>query len=122
MCRDGLYSHVKKVQYVVISGYDTIYEMGDKEYVAGDEKFTIYTNDFTQCLGVYDDVNEAYGRAFLYLESIASDLGEDYYISQMCNTEDTGCKFVIINPNGSNDDTLNWAWVLFNNIEYKEEV
>lgn len=121
MCRDGLYMGVKKVQYVVIAGYDTLYQIDWKYNESG--KRPCYENNFTQCLGVYDNVNEAYGRAYLYLESIAHDYGEGYMISQMGNTEDTGCRFVIVPPPEKRNDQLilDWVWVLFNTLEVEED-
>lgn len=109
MICDGGYigKDTNKIQYVVISGYDTVYEMDGRK---------LLVNNFAQCLGVYDNHETAYGKAYLYLNELAHDDAEnEYTISPLIGTEDTGCKMILSREGDS--QTIDWAWILYNDTK-----
>ena len=76
-----------ELTYVVIGGYDTIWRDVETEYGKQD----IYENVFQIPLGVFTNMDEAYGKGFLYL-------------SGMINGEDNKKGLTITHPERIDDD------------------
>ena len=89
-----------KTQYVVISGYEE--------------------NKGVICIGIYDDIQKAYGRGYLYLmdKIWASNKEISWSISPRFNIDDVGYKFWIVKPENEEDDpSFEWIHIL----EVKQE-
>lgn len=91
------------MKYVVITGY---------KYKNGDE--------FTECIGVFDNCKKAYGEALLYLNDEITNGGfseeDKVFISPLYSMEsDTGYFMNIV---GGNPDMEEYAQILF----YDDEV
>lgn len=89
---------VKEAKYIVIYGY---YDKETKR------------NEFISALGTYDNAEEAYGAAFIYLNDlIANEYRNKDTISPLFPLEgETGYGMEIIN--GDENSAIDYAYILF---------
>lgn len=94
----------KKITYVVVAGYFT--------ELAGEK-----ISELIQAIGVFQNAEQAYGKAFLYLTEMADGYGDEKYrITPPFLLEgDTGYGIYLEDKNGN---PLDYAYILFH---YKKE-
>lgn len=114
---DGRFEGTENMEllYVVIGGYDTIWR--DVETKSG--KRDIYETDFQIPLGIFTNMNEAYGKGFLYLSEMINgeDNKEDLTITRPTRmSDDQGMIFGI---KGESNDIYTWVQILWRYEEKK---
>ena len=88
-----------KAKYIVVYGWEDI---KTKE------------NEFITVLGAYDNAEEAYGAAFMYLNNLIVDESRNGAISPLfCLEGETGYGMRIVNGDDKSN-TIDYAYVLFN--------
>ena len=109
---DGRFEGIEQsVEYVVIGGWDAIL----KDVETGYGKRDIYETNFMIPLGTYTNMNEAYGKALLYLNGLICDR-EKEYITPLTKLEDNQGMIMGIRGEGLNIYT--WTQILW---DYPEE-
>lgn len=105
----------KELTYIVIGGYDTIW----RDVETKGCKHNIYETIFQIPLGVFTNMNEAYGKGFLYLSGMIN--GEDNkkgltITSPVLIDDDQGMIFGI---KGESNDIYTWVRILWHYEEKK---
>ena len=103
----------KELTYVVIGGCDTIWRDVETKYGKRD----IYENEFQIPLGVFTNMNEAYGKGFLYLSGMINgeDNKEDLTITCPARMDDD--QGMIFGIKGESNDIYTWVKILW---DYEE--
>lgn len=109
---DGRFEETEnqELTYIVIGGYDTIWRDVETKYGC---KHDIYETIFQIPLGVFTNMNEAYGKGFLYLSGMIN--GEDNkegltITSPVRMGDDQGMIFGI---KGESNDIYTWVQILW---------
>ena len=98
----------KEIFYVVIGGYDNIWKDVETEY----SKRNIYENCFQIPLGVYKNMDEAFGRGFLYLSGMISENDKDEItITRPVKMSDN--QGIIFGLKGEKDNIYTWVQILW---------
>lgn len=92
----------EKLQYVVITGYDEF--------------------ECVFCLGVFDTLNEAYGKAYLYLDDKIKGMCKEgkWSISHRSQIDVLGYRIWLNKPENEEDDsTYEWVYIM---VSYKDDI
>lgn len=113
---DGRFEGIEQsIEYVVIGGWDTIWKDVETKYGKRD----LYETNFMIPLGTYTNMDEAYGKALLYLNGLICDR-EKEYITPITKLEDD--QGMIMGIRGGEDSTVyTWTQILWDYPEKKEE-
>lgn len=98
----------KQIIYIVIGGWDDIHRDIDTKF----GKRTFYENRFMQPLGMYKNMNEAYGRGLLYLNSLIGDESHEY-ITPITKLSDDQGMIMGIDDNSKPINIYKWVQILW---------
>lgn len=105
---DGRFEGIEgPIEYVVIGGWDNIWKDVETKYGKRD----LYETNFMIPLGTYTNMDEAYGKALLYLNGMICDR-EKEYITPLTKLEDD--QGMIMGIRGGEDPTVyTWTQILW---------
>ena len=113
---DGRFEGIEgPIEYVVIGGWDNIWKDDETEYGKRD----LCETNFMIPLGTYTNINEAYGKALLYLNGLICDREKEYITPLTKLKDDQG---MIMGIRGGEDSTVyTWTQILWRYPEERED-
>lgn len=108
---DGHFEETKnqELTYVVIGGYDTIWRDVETKYGKRD----IYETLFQIPLGVFTNMNEAYGKGFLYLSGMINGEDNKEGLTITCPAQMSDNNGMIFGIKGESNDIYTWVQILW---------